>query len=870
MTPPDEIAIGVGANDSNPSSPSEASASDDEKGKSTEKAKGAKRNAFSGPSPFRADDGLSPIGFPASQSSSNHLETEHTFVQSQQMEHDHENDNGDDGANAAEDHEDNGNDGPQNDDASENREEEKQEPEHPRNDDENEKGDDDRDPGNGGDDNEDEDEKDKSQHSTTLYQESEDEEEEEEEQNDDDDLTQPMSEEDAKDEGEKETNISTEEAGLGASYDQTIASITNLESHESTKSAISDEATQPAGPKKGGAKKPKKKLFKNMPQEDDAPEELEEEKDLNRKPTTKRALKRDRALSKEPSPETEPVKSSQSESEAGVPSSQDSHNEDEKQTAEAEASLSNFPVGTIVNVEARTWAGINKHGGVGRITKINTDGTFSVAYVLGGKESKVEEVFLTKSEELEEAEKAQAPVAARRRRRPQDELPEDLLRELAKQGFDTGVAAPASASTNRAKKRKEPGGRGLSDSTNAGKPKASKKSTKKASATKTSTASKSSGSKAAVASNRKRKSPTAVADVAKADGSTTEKKKAPQQKAKTTAKKENVTKKPRKATTAGKESASDAGKKGTAVKKPRKASATAKKAASHPTPVEFSNEEAAKIADDMYETRFSAAWEAGLINVAASGLSDGDAAVLKSLCARTKNEDIRMRSTEAIGKKTTICVVSADTSDGENIQANLRTSKIMKSSVEGVPMTTPEWLHECEEKGKIVPPSKFVRAMPTKLKKIEESGDSKYGVARMAALSQAKPKKAAMPFHNHFAFICGKFPAGDMKSLVFQLFKEGGGKVLATPADVSSKLDAITRPEASFSKIILLCGDTGVSLPNALEQELTMFLESSPSPKIAAVVDYKWVLDSVTCAKPMPASFFEPSAKKELWKLSQE
>lgn len=50
-----------------------------------------------------------------------------------------------------------------------------------------------------------------------------------------------------------------------------------------------------------------------------------------------------------------------------------------------------FKVGNIVRVASRTWPGINKPGGVGKVTKINDDAkTINVKYVLGGTERNVE------------------------------------------------------------------------------------------------------------------------------------------------------------------------------------------------------------------------------------------------------------------------------------------------------------------------------------------------------------------------------------------------------------------------------------------------------------------------------------------------
>ena len=52
-------------------------------------------------------------------------------------------------------------------------------------------------------------------------------------------------------------------------------------------------------------------------------------------------------------------------------------------------------VGTIVSVQSRTWAGINKPGGVARITKVHSEGAkYNVRYVLGGQEKDVDAIYV--------------------------------------------------------------------------------------------------------------------------------------------------------------------------------------------------------------------------------------------------------------------------------------------------------------------------------------------------------------------------------------------------------------------------------------------------------------------------------------------
>lgn len=70
-------------------------------------------------------------------------------------------------------------------------------------------------------------------------------------------------------------------------------------------------------------------------------------------------------------------------------------------------------IGTIVTVAKRTWAGINKLGGAGRVRKVHEESldggkkrfTYDIAYVLGGGEKKVERKYISVVDLNKEAEK---------------------------------------------------------------------------------------------------------------------------------------------------------------------------------------------------------------------------------------------------------------------------------------------------------------------------------------------------------------------------------------------------------------------------------------------------------------------------------
>ena len=69
------------------------------------------------------------------------------------------------------------------------------------------------------------------------------------------------------------------------------------------------------------------------------------------------------------------------------------------QATASSSSASIITKGSIVTVESRTWPGLNKPGGVARVTHVHHDSdnkiTYDVAYVLGGKEKAVDAEYVT-------------------------------------------------------------------------------------------------------------------------------------------------------------------------------------------------------------------------------------------------------------------------------------------------------------------------------------------------------------------------------------------------------------------------------------------------------------------------------------------
>lgn len=698
----------------------------------------------------------------------------------------------------------------------------------------------------------------------------------------------------------------------GKSYDPRRASETTDETHASTKRALADFATRPAGHLRNATKPAKKKLFKDSHKSDAAVDTSKQPTLLSAKAeggntvgmleAGKRTFPDDGkiGIGTEPRGKQDPPRTR---NEGIVGSSEDPSRRatvadgpgvcaapaPETSTL-CEASKS-WSVGTIVNVQARTWPGVNKHGGVGRISAVNEDGTYNISYVLGGKEPNVDAIFIEK-EDQGDGDDDTSPKAAssRRKRRSADDarwsLPEELLRKLAEEGFDTGILVPSRKSTKRKKSSDA-----LANSTNVRRHKSADKS-----------------------GTGKQKAPPGTDPSASSredtgNGRSTDTSEQQQSKSyKAGAKKrivtaEKPTKFPRESTrsrsAANAETAVSPGRSTnsieTGTKRRRvtavmstktlkdpcsddKSAALTEKARSVPslhktaddgsdinTVCEYSNDEACRLADIWYRERFQTALREKTIYVLASNLSNEDTALLRSLNAKALAGNIRVKTTEAISKKTTVCVIPAEFREG-NLLASSRTIKAMRSALLGIPIVTPEWLQRCVLEGMAVEPTSFIRSLPTKASEFEDSGQTRFGVAMLSAAWSSRPNGPALPFRDTFVFLCGAYTP-DLRKYIIELLKEGGAKILPGPSDVSTMLKSYANSGRTSSKTVILCSDGGLSMPKSLETELKATLENREWKKSVSIVDSTWVFESITCAKALPPISFEPAGKKDLWEL---
>jgi hypothetical protein len=232
---------------------------------------------------------------------------------------------------------------------------------------------------------------------------------------------------------------------------------------------------------------------------------------------------------------------------------------------------------------------------------------------------------------------------------------------------------------------------------------------------------------------------------------------------------------------------------------------------------------------------------------------------------------VKLKLSETFGKKTTLCIMPADDPDANgNLTPRNRTLKAMRSALAGVPIVSPAWIHACGAKNEAaLPPTNVIaRSLPTKTDAIDKSGEARFGLAKLAALL-SHSKRATLPLHNTFVFLCGAFSQSKRHDLQV-LSKEAGAKVLKSPSAVTAKL--LSSSNTTNTKVVFLCHDTatGVVIPSVLEKEVTKFGEQDTRHQVdAMVVNPNWLFDSIACAKALPADAFPPTNPKAngLWQL---
>lgn len=470
-------------------------------------------------------------------------------------------------------------------------------------------------------------------------------------------------------------------------------------------------------------------------------------------------------------------------------------------------------VGDIVKVQPRTWPGVNKLGGVARVSKVweTADGSYSydVAYILGGKESKVDGVFVVASDDFDEESQ---PQQRRRRKADPTEVPMSVLQALDQDGFDTtGLAPMKTPHVKRKRPRLSPLG-ALKDSTNKNVMETKSNNTKNATATKKATSTK-----------NKRK-----ADVSNAQE--TEAIKKVVKKAKESPKAESESN----------EAPSDAKAKPEPAKK------------QVPNPITaLSLPEIFVRADDHYESIMDSVQRDEELYIVTSSLKEEEMSMLKELCSKSLG-NVRIRLTETFSKRTRLCIVPVVESE-DNIRPKTRTVKAVRAAIAGIPMVSPDWILQMYTEKKFVVPKTFVRSLPAKA-----VPGKKGGVAQYAAGVKSKHN---LLLKGTSVYLCGNFPDVQRKDMQV-VAKEAGATVLKTHQQVVDQL-------RQSQRVVVLCQNSSIA-PASLEKQLRTLLTANP--QAALVVGSGWLFDSIARVEELPPQAFPPPEGKQrkaidLWKL---
>merc|ERR1712238_9016 len=106
--------------------------------------------------------------------------------------------------------------------------------------------------------------------------------------------------------------------------------------------------------------------------------------------------------------------------------------------------------------------------------------------------------------------------------------------------------------------------------------------------------------------------------------------------------------------------------------------------------------------DERYKQIIQHAIMSKSVTIVTSNLSDEDKAILKTLCTKNFTGDLTIKTTETINKKTTLCIMPTEPDSGsDNVRACVRTLKVMKSALAGIPIVTTDWLRLCEKEKKL-------------------------------------------------------------------------------------------------------------------------------------------------------------------------
>jgi len=565
-------------------------------------------------------------------------------------------------------------------------------------------------------------------------------------------------------------------------------------------------------------------------------------------------------------------------------------------------------VGTIVQVQSRTWPGVNKPGGVARITKIHSlssNVSYDVTYVLGGKEKNVDACFISLPESTISTPCKEEESGGGRR----------SGRKCRTRDFYSPLIKEEGSSVKKRKSIEALSSSPLPKCDDA--------------------ASMSSGSSKRRKSRNKENDVTcpdviALLSVEDTTGLSFHKKK--DSKKKKNVKQDVVVQTERKS--AKKRGLSKKGLPPTEEEEDEKVVTT-----TSPKKQKM-NSSSMTTTTDVEKVQNADAWYAQLFEnnnknkkwcMVTSSLVDYEKEMIRHFCLEMKrSHGVSIRETKDFQpNKTSICITpplfvppfqqqkqqkespnkdtNKDTTGVIDTVSKHRTMKAMRASLACVPIVTINWITSCLEEKKIVVPKGdlCIRTLPTKLDHLlkeqpnnnnkdddDDDDDTKMSCAPTARLGVSNyaslryTQQEYLPLVNASVFLSGpwsKQSKGPKKSDVLTLLKEAGASVL-TSAGMTSKLvkelqKQKQKKDSLQRTVVILCDesttDDGCGITGGLLKDLKAVIGSNVASGGGGgscgilVVNFNWLFDCVTCGELLGANDYEPKIPiaKSLWEL---
>ena len=191
--------------------------------------------------------------------------------------------------------------------------------------------------------------------------------------------------------------------------------------------------------------------------------------------------------------------------------------------------------------------------------------------------------------------------------------------------------------------------------------------------------------------------------------------------------------------------------------------------------------------------------------------------------------------------QTVLCVTSSQKYDAV-LSSKLRTLKVMKAALSGIPIVSSSWISTCLSKQKIIldDESFFISTLPSKTQPYD------YGVWSLAATQD----KLLPGVH---VYLCGAWRAKAKKDIQSLLQLSGATLLTNTSAAVNAS--------SQSKSIVLLCQE---SCTTDKQSGITQSLARAVRQKgeNVRIVSSLWLFDCITCAQQLSPKNYPPMIPK--------